>query len=161
MQEAQEPPVTAQVPGVVQEGDRTRWMEAVEETLDAIRAGHISKAVLARTRDVELEHQHASTHAFLFEPRPGQVLLGAAPEALATLRDGIVTATAVAGSVRRGSDPREDEVLARELLESRKDRAEHRVVVEDMVTRLEPLAAPQRTRSIPSTPRRMPTSEMC
>ncbi len=143
------------VAGVIREGDRIRWMEAVEATLSAIRAGGISKAVLARTRDVELERavppvevllalwsQHARTHAFLFEPRPGTLLLGAAPEALATLRDGMVTATAVAGSVRRGSDAREDELLARELLESRKDRAEHHAVVEDMVTRLEPLASP-------------------
>ena len=143
------------VPGVIREGDRSRWMEAVEETIGAIRRGGISKAVLARTRDVELERavptlhvllalwsQHPRTHAFLFEPRPGVLLLGAAPEALATLRDGMVTATAVAGSVRRGSDSREDEVLARELLESRKDREEHRVVVEDMVARLTPLAGP-------------------
>ncbi|HSG47621.1 MAG TPA: isochorismate synthase, partial [Longimicrobiales bacterium] len=143
------------VPGVIREGDRSRWMEAVEETIGAIRRGGISKAVLARTRDVELERavpplhvllalwsQHPRTHAFLFEPRPGALLLGAAPEALATLRDGMVTATAVAGSVRRGSDSREDEVLARELLESRKDREEHRVVVEDMVARLTPLAGP-------------------
>lgn len=143
------------MPGRIREGDRIRWMEAVEETLDAIRAGRVSKAVLARTRDVELDApvppvdvllaiwgQHARTHAFLFEPRPGTVLLGAAPEALATLRDGTVTATAVAGSVGRGANPREDELLARELLESRKDREEHRVVVEDMVARLAPLAHP-------------------
>ena len=148
-------PSGGDIPAQIREGDRIRWMEAVEETLDAIRNGRVSKAVLARTRDVELERpvpavdvllslwgQHARTHAFLFEPRPGTYLLGAAPEALATLRDGMVTATAVAGSVRRGANPREDELLARELLESRKDRAEHRVVVEDMVARLAPLAHP-------------------
>ncbi|MDT8340918.1 MAG: isochorismate synthase [Longimicrobiales bacterium] len=142
-------------PARVREGDRVRWMEAVEETLAAIRAGGISKAVLARTRDVEVARpippvevllslwgQHTRTHAFLFEPRPGAILLGAAPEALATLRDGTVTATAVAGSVRRGGDSREDELLARELLESRKDLAEHRAVVEDMVTRLSALTEP-------------------
>lgn len=133
-------------------GDRGLWLEAVERTLAEIRRGGLSKAVLARTLDVDLEgrldtvdvllslwQQHPDTHAFLFEPRPGSWLLGAAPEALATLRDGRVTATAVAGSVRRGAHPDEDRALARSLLESRKDRAEHRVVVEDMVARLEPL----------------------
>lgn len=136
-------------------GDRELWMEAVERTLEAIGQGRLSKAVLARTLDVELDrhlstvdvtlalwHQHPGTHAFLFEPRPGVRLLGAAPEALATLRDGRVTATAVAGSVRRGSHPDEDRALARQLLESRKDRAEHRVVVEDMVARLAPFTGP-------------------
>jgi menaquinone-specific isochorismate synthase len=140
------------VPVRTRAGDRNRWLAAVERTLEAIRAGALSKAVLARTLDVDLEraletvdvvlalwHQHPGTHAFLFEPRPGTRLLGAAPEALATLRDGRVTATAVAGSVRRGAHPDEDRALARSLLESRKDRAEHRVVVEDMVARLDPL----------------------
>lgn len=151
--EAHPPPVG--IPGTLREGDRDRWMAAVEETLAAIRGGRVSKAVLARTRDVELArgvppvevllalwNQHHRTHAFLFEPRPGALLLGAAPEALATLRDGTVTSTAVAGSARRGEDPSEDETLARALLESRKDMAEHRVVVEDMVARLTPLAGP-------------------
>jgi menaquinone-specific isochorismate synthase len=157
-----DPPLPTQVSGVIREGDRVPWMEAVETTLSAIRTGSISKAVLARTREVELEgalsavqvllalwSQHTRTHAFLFEPRPGALLLGAAPEALATLRDGMVTATAVAGSVPRGADAREDDLLARELLESRKDRAEHRVVVEDMVTRLAPLAGPIRAQAEP------------
>ena len=133
-------------------GDRGTWLAVVERTLQEIRQGRLSKAVLARTLDVDLAgrldtvdvllalwRQHSDTHAFLFEPRPGSWLMGAAPEALATLRDGRVTATAVAGSVRRGSHPEEDRALARSLLDSRKDRAEHRVVVEDMVARLEPL----------------------
>ncbi|MEJ2541869.1 MAG: isochorismate synthase [Gemmatimonadota bacterium] len=133
-------------------GDQAPWLDAVERTLAAIRRGSLSKAVLARTLDVELSRalstaevvlalwsQHPGTHAFLFEPRPGTWLLGAAPEALATLRDGRVTATAVAGSVRRGSHPDEDRALARSLLASGKDRAEHRVVVEDMMMRLRAL----------------------
>ncbi len=143
-------------------GDRGLWLEAVERTLAEIRQGGLSKAVLARTLDVDLEggletvdvllslwQQHPDTHAFLFEPRPGSWLLGAAPEALATLRDGRVTATAVAGSVRRGSHPDEDRALARALLDSRKDRAEHRVVVEDMLARLEPLTRGVRAEAEP------------
>lgn len=145
-------PSRSRVSAVLRAGDREPWLAAVDRTLEAIREGSLSKAVLARTLDVKLGgrldtvevllalwQQHADTHAFLFEPRPGCWLLGAAPEALATLRDGRVTATAVAGSVRRGSHPDEDRALARSLLSSRKDRAEHRVVVEDMVARLESL----------------------
>jgi menaquinone-specific isochorismate synthase len=140
------------VPATLRAGDREPWLAAVERTLATIREGGLSKAVLARTLDVELGRslhtldvllalwqQHTDTHAFLFEPRPGSWLLGAAPEALATLRDGRVTATAVAGSVRRGAHPDEDRALARSLLESPKDREEHRVVVEDMVARMGPL----------------------
>lgn len=139
----------------LREGARLEWMGAVQETLDAVREGRFSKAVLARTLDVELAapvspvdmvlalwNQHPGAHAFLFEPRPGALLVGAAPEVLVTLRDGTVSATAVAGSVRRGDSPESDRALADGLLSSAKDREEHRVVVEDMVARMSPLAGP-------------------
>jgi menaquinone-specific isochorismate synthase len=125
----------------------------VEEILEAIRAGRVSKVVLARTLDVDapvaaepvdvleaLRAGNPNTHVFLFEPEPGRALLGAAPEAVATLRRGVFHATAVAGSVARGGTRAEQEALAAELLGSAKDRAEQRIVVEDMVARLEPLA---------------------
>lgn len=136
------------------EGARDAWLDAVRETLDAIEEGRFTKAVLARTRDVALAgeigvidvlmalwNQHHRAHAFLFEPEPGRRLLGAAPEVLVTLRDGRISATAVAGSVRRGQDEAEDRSLAGSLLASRKDRAEHHAVVEAMVRHLNDLAA--------------------
>lgn len=143
----------ARVPATRAEGEREPWLEAVGEALAAIRGGRFSKAVLARILDVELAstipaaeilmalwNQHHRAHAFLFEPRPGRILLGAAPEVLVTLRDGGIEATAVAGSAPRGGTPEEDRALASGLLASRKDRAEHRAVVEAMVGHLEEMA---------------------
>jgi menaquinone-specific isochorismate synthase len=131
------------------EGNRIAWESAVERTLGAIRSGEVTKAVLARTLDVELAavispvdlvlalwRQHTGTHAFLFEPEPGRALLGAAPEALATLRDGLFAATAVAGSVGVGGSETEQRELAEGLLASVKDRAEQKIVTDDMVSRL-------------------------
>jgi menaquinone-specific isochorismate synthase len=133
--------------------ERSLWEAAVDELLEAISGGHVSKVVLARTLDVEtpaavgpvavvraLRHENPGTHVFLFEPEPGRALLGAAPEAVATLRRGVFHATAVAGSVARGASDDEQVALARALLDSVKDRAEQRIVVEDMVARLAPLA---------------------
>lgn len=132
------------------EGNRIAWESAVERTLEAIRGGEVTKAVLARTLDVELAavispvdlvlalwRQHTGTHAFLFEPEPGRALLGAAPEALATLRDGVFAATAVAGSVGVGESEPELRELAAGLLASTKDRAEQKIVTDDMVHRLD------------------------
>lgn len=132
---------------------RNLWEEAVREILEAIDSGAVSKVVLARTLDIRsdrpvgsvdvvagLRSGNPGTHVFLFEPRPGHALLGAAPEAVATLRQGVFHATAVAGSVARGGTPDEQERLARQLLASAKDRAEQAIVVEDMVSRLGPLA---------------------
>jgi menaquinone-specific isochorismate synthase len=138
--------------------DRSTWEAAVDTSLAAIRAGAISKAVLARTLDVRLEERldparvverlwevNRGSHVFLFEPVPGAALVGAAPETVATLRDGVFHATAVAGSIRRGDTPREQAELATKLLASDKDRAEQRIALDDMVARLETVAHQIRT----------------
>jgi menaquinone-specific isochorismate synthase len=138
--------------------DRASWEAAVAASLHAIREGSISKAVLARTLDVELEEPldpvqvverlwevNRGSHVFLFEPTVGSVILGAAPETVATLRDGVFHATAVAGSIRRGNTPREQAELAARLLASDKDRAEQRIALDDMVARLDTVAQQIRT----------------
>lgn len=137
---------------------RESWEDAVRESLAAIRGGAISKAVLARTLDVDLGTRVDATdvvrhlwdvnrgsHVFLFEPRAGAAMVGAAPETVATLRDGVFHATAVAGSIRRGASPREQAELAARLLASDKDRAEQRIALDDMVARLGTVARQIRT----------------
>jgi len=152
------PKPLAGVSGRATASDRGAWEEAVMESLRAIRSGSISKAVLARTLEVELDapvdpvdvvsrirSQNRGSYAFLFEPVPGSVLVGAAPETVATLRDGVFHATAVAGSIRRGASPREQAELAAKLLASDKDRAEQRIALDDMVARLQTVAHQIRT----------------
>jgi isochorismate synthase len=130
----------------------------VRDSLDAIRSGRISKTVLARTLDVELAEPvdpvdlivhlrsvNRASYVFLFEPAPGATLVGAAPETVATLRDGVFHATAVAGSIRRGDSAREQAELAARLLASDKDRAEQRIALDDMVARLGTVAHQIRT----------------
>lgn len=138
--------------------DRAAWEDAVDASLEAIRVGSITKAVLARTLDVETDapidpvdvverlwEVNRGSHVFLFEPAAGSALVGAAPETVATLRDGVFHATAVAGSIRRGRSPREQAELAARLLASGKDRAEQRIALDDMVARLEAVAHQIRT----------------
>lgn len=138
--------------------DRIGWDEAVRASLQAIHGGVVSKAVLARTLDVDLDgpvdpadvvvrlwEVNRGSHVFLFEPSPGSALVGAAPETVATLRDGVFHATAVAGSIRRGANPREQAELAARLLASEKDRVEQRIALDDMVARLETVARQIRT----------------
>jgi isochorismate synthase len=130
---------------------RDAWESVVEKSLAAIRSGAASKVVLARTLDVNVDVDAADmvarlwegnrgSHVFLFEPEPGSALVGAAPETVATLRDGVFHATAVAGSIRRGSSVREQAELAARLLASDKDRHEQRIALDDMVARLETMA---------------------
>lgn len=143
-------------PAVVRATARDAWEAAVASSLDAIRAGRVSKVVLARTLDVNggadpvavaarLWEQNRGSHVFLFEPAAGSALVGAAPETVATLRDGVFHATAVAGSIRRGDTPREQAELAARLLASDKDRHEQRIALDDMVARLSTVAHQIRT----------------
>lgn len=132
-------------------GDRRRWEDAVRSVLRAVETGKVRKAVLSRILDVRLRsaadpvaglglfrRENPRAHVFLLEPRPGRAFMGAAPEILAELRGRRFEATAVAGSVGRGGDGEEDAALARQLLGSAKDRAEHRLTAEEMVEVLAP-----------------------
>ena len=138
---------SAEVPAIA--SDRSAWGASVERALGAIGAGGVRKVVLARTVDVQphreidpiavlghLWEANRGTHVFYFEPLSGHVVLGAAPETIATLRRGVFHATAVAGSIRPGASEEEQAGLAASLLASGKDRAEHRIAVEDIVERL-------------------------
>ncbi len=134
------------------ETKRAAWRRMVWQALDRIGVGEAEKVVLARALDLapgraaepaELatalwEENHGS-HVFLFEPVPGEAVVGAAPETIATMVNGVVRATAVAGSAPVGTNSVETAQLARDLFNNPKDRAEHDVVVRDMVARLKRL----------------------
>lgn len=133
---------------------RRSWERAVEEILGAIQNGKVEKAVLARILDVSttgaldpvdvlayLRHENADAHVFFFEPVPGSRIVGATPEVLASVRGDRCRATAVAGSVSSGGNAEEQRALARQLLNSEKDRIEHTFTVRDMVARLDPLSS--------------------
>jgi isochorismate synthase len=89
---------------------------------------------------MNLWSENEGTHVFLFEPVPGRVLVGAAPETMAARTGGVFRATAVAGSTGRGGSEEETEALARRLLASAKDLMEHRICVEDAVSALRMLS---------------------
>ena len=144
--------------GRVTDADRDVWETAVDKSLEHIRSGRVAKVVLARTREVDLEapldavdvvthlwETNRGSHVFMFEPEPGCALVGAAPETVATLRNGVFHATAVAGSIRRGDTPREQAELATRLLASEKDRTEQRIALDDMVNRLKTVSHQIRT----------------
>lgn len=132
--------------------ERAIWHRMVSGTLRRIRDGQAEKVVLARTMEVDQPHpvepldlvmalweENHGSHVFLFEPEPGSALVGAAPETIATVVNGVVRSTAVAGSIAVGANSVETAQLARELYNSDKDRAEHDFAVRDMVARLSAL----------------------
>jgi isochorismate synthase len=128
------------------------WRQQVAEAVGAIQAGGPSKVVLARSVQVVLDRpiEGFDLVALLRDRFPGSrvygwqsgvsTFLGASPELLVARVGRWFQTRPLAGSVGRGTDAREDRRLGDSLLASVKDRAEHGFVVEDVVTRLGPLA---------------------
>jgi len=151
-------------PSWIARSDRSHgaYLTGIRRALRDIAAGDLEKVVLARSvhlhRDAPLDI--GSLLAALRAAHPGctqfavargdAVFLGATPERLVRLEDGRVETTAVAGSAPRGRDPAEDTRLARELSESKKEQAEHAVVVRALRAALadvcEDLVVPQAPR---------------
>ena len=135
-----------------QETSRADWQTAIERSVKMIQQGRLKKIVLARpTRaagnramDVPamLEKIGESCPAcfrFLFEFSPAAAFAGATPERLVLVRGAKFNTAAIAGSIRRGDFPAEDEMLGQQLLNSAKDQSEHIFVVEQIREKMLPL----------------------
>ncbi len=133
--------------------NRSGWTRAVRATLDCIGTGSLAKAVLARSEEISsgepfdpfrilasLGASHPSCYRFLVSDGRGSSFVGASPERLVRLRNGLVASEAVAGTARR--DDREAEAaLAAGLLTSGKDRSEHEMVLRHLLENLKPYCA--------------------
>lgn len=130
----------------------SEWTAAVADAVQAIHDGALRKVVLARSVVVRsddapdgfdlvshLERSYRQCFGFGWRVN-GATFIGASPELLVRLDGGVVTSNPLAGSARRGEGEAEDRFLADKLMGSQKDRIEHRYVVEDVATRLEPFA---------------------
>jgi isochorismate synthase len=114
------------------------YLAAVTAARDAVRAGDLVKAVIARDVIVDSD-QPFDVHAVLLRLRTGfgssyrysvDGFVGASPELLVEVRDGVVRSHPLAGTAPRTGDPSTDARLAQELVASTKNQVEHRVVID-------------------------------
>jgi menaquinone-specific isochorismate synthase len=121
------------------------WRKAVETTLQAIAAGRVFKAVLARCRDYRFEsnidpfsllaalrRSNKNGYALLYQTHPGAAFVSVTPERLFRRTEGVVESEALSSTVRRGASPDEDEALAKSLMGDEKQRQEHQFVIDDI-----------------------------
>ena len=121
-------------PGV----DVETYLEAVAAARDAVRAGDLTKAVIAR--DVIVESDRAvDLRAVLTRLRASfgssyrysiDGFVGASPELLVEVADGLVRSHPLAGTAPRTGDPAADARLGAELIASTKNQIEHRIVID-------------------------------
>ncbi len=114
------------------------FQAAVVAGRDAVRAGHLTKVVLARDVVVEAD-EDLDIHAILLRLRASFAtsyrysidgFVGASPELLVSRDGDVVRSHPLAGTAPRTGDPRVDAQLAAQLVASTKDQVEHRIVIE-------------------------------
>ncbi len=119
---------------------RDEYMRRVEVAKEYIAAGDIFQVVPSQrfSRPVRvhpfaiyraLRTINPSPYMFYLHTPEGD-LVGASPELLVRVEEGVVTTHPIAGTRRRGKDPEEDARLAQELLADEKERAEHLMLVD-------------------------------
>jgi menaquinone-specific isochorismate synthase len=128
--------------------DRPGYVHAVETALTHLRAGELSKVVLARSMVGQLP-DGADLRVLLGDLATGYPdtwtfavdgLIGSSPETLVTASRGSVTARVLAGSAPRGIDPTADLESAAALATSSKDLDEHQFALRSLLASLAPHA---------------------
>ncbi|MFO1450459.1 MAG: isochorismate synthase [Opitutaceae bacterium] len=144
--------VPAEPGGTVTASEIGDYRAAVAGALERIGRGEFQKIVLARAKDLTLQHtlhplrvlndlrqRFPACYAFSLGDGHGRSFIGASPERLVRVSRGKLETEALAGSTRRGASASEDAALAHALLRSEKDLREQRLVLESIARRLAPL----------------------
>ncbi len=120
--------------------DRGEFMDAVAKAKEYIRAGEIFQVVLSRRLSCPYPGDPLLLYGAIraINPSPylyclrfgDETVIGSSPEMLVKVEGGAVQTVPIAGTRPRGSDPREDDRLAADLLADPKERAEHLMLVD-------------------------------
>ena len=116
------------------------FQQMVSAAKEQIAAGEVFQIVLSQRFDVGpienpflvyrvLRQVNPSSYLY-FVQTPEVTVVGASPESLVRLRDGVVTTRPIAGSRPRGSNEAENRARAASLLEDPKEIAEHVMLVD-------------------------------
>jgi anthranilate synthase component I len=136
-----EPPA-ALLQGAVEEEDPERYLRAVNQALDYIRAGDIYQANLSRGWSAQLSEGVQPHHVYqrLRRTNPGPfngiavlddvAVISSSPERLIQVYDSWASTRPIAGTRPRGLDHAADRELARELRDHPKERAEHVMLID-------------------------------
>jgi anthranilate synthase component I len=118
----------------------SEFLARVRVAKEYIRAGDIIQVVPSQRFCLETSADPFSVYRALrvLNPSPYMFflqfgdyqLIGASPEMLMMVEDGVVSTRPIAGTRWRGRTPEEDERLARQLLADEKERAEHVMLVD-------------------------------
>lgn len=142
-------------PGILSE---EQWMTAVELGIEHIRAGELSKLVLARDVVAELGSPVATAQVLReLAVRYSDCwtysvdgLIGSTPEMLIKVEDSTARARVLAGTLDRANAPADDPGYAQRVLAgSEKQLHEHRIAIDSLTQQLEPFTSTMTSHSEP------------
>jgi anthranilate synthase component 1 len=119
---------------------RERYLETVDRCKEYIVKGDIIQVVPSQRLSRPTSAHPFSIYRALRTVNPSPYMyylqmadahiIGASPEMLVRVEDGVVETHPIAGTMPRGRDPDEDAVIADQLLNDEKERAEHVMLVD-------------------------------
>jgi anthranilate synthase component 1 len=119
---------------------KERYSAMVEQAKHYIHEGDIFQVVLSNPMEAEAEGSLFDTYRVLRTSNPSPYmfyftsddieLVGASPETLVKLEDGVLHTFPLAGTRPRGATPQQDAALEAELLADKKELAEHNMLVD-------------------------------
>ena len=120
--------------------EQKEFEEMVALARDYIRKGDMFQCVLSQRFSAEvtgnpfdfyrnLRVTNPSNYLYFYDFGDYQII-GASPESLVSVKNGIVTTNPIAGTRPRGATDEEDKALATDLLSDEKETAEHRMLVD-------------------------------
>lgn len=126
--------------GKVREGtSRKEFEDMVRRAKQHVFDGDVFQVVISRRCSVPTDATPLSLYTSLrsINPSPymyllqleGTAIIGASPERMLSVYDGVLTVNPIAGTCPRGS-PEQDEVLAAEMMRDEKETAEHVMLVD-------------------------------
>ncbi|MFP3579362.1 anthranilate synthase component I [Arthrobacter sp. SIMBA_036] len=125
--------------------DEAKYLEAIDRGKEAIVDGEVFQVVISRRFEMEcaadpldvyrvLRNTNPSPYMYIFSLADAEgreySIVGSSPEALVTVTGDEVITHPIAGSRPRGKTVEADKALATELLEDKKERAEHLMLVD-------------------------------
>lgn len=150
--------------------EQPEFMQMVSKAVAATSSSQLDKVVLSRLMDIvtekpvdidylmrQLIFQNPNSYTFHVPLAQGGSLLGASPELLLRMHDQRYYTHPLAGSARRDRDCEKDRVVGEQLMNSRKDRYEHQLVIDALRDVLQPRS--QRL-AIPAEPKLLTTGTL-
>jgi anthranilate synthase component 1 len=119
---------------------KNKFEEMVLQAKEKIKAGEIFQSVISNAREYTIKGNKLSFYERLrnINPSPymyhlkldNREIIGSSPEMLVRVENRMMETFPIAGTIKRGANPLEDELLQKELLADEKERAEHLMLVD-------------------------------